>query len=93
MRKAIIKTDTQMSGWLTQDDNGYHFEYAKVYLNQIDAKPVSLTLPLQEAIYTSNILFPFFDVLIPEGWLLDIADKNWKINPKHSSISRSGCAA
>ncbi|MCB0749827.1 MAG: HipA N-terminal domain-containing protein, partial [Ignavibacteriae bacterium] len=23
-----------------------------------------------------------FDGLIPEGWLLDIAHKNWKINPR-----------
>jgi serine/threonine-protein kinase HipA len=82
MRKAIIKMDTQIAGSLTQDDNGYHFEYAKAYLNQTDAKPVSLTLPLQEAFYTSNILFPFFDGLIPEGWLLDIAEKNWKLNPR-----------
>ena len=82
MRKAIIKLDTQLTGWLTQDDKVYHFEYAKAYLNQIDAKPVSLTLPLQEDIYTSNILFPFFDGLIPEGWLLDIAEKNWKLNTR-----------
>ena len=27
-------------------------------------------------------LFPFFDGLIPEGWLLDIAEKNWKLNPR-----------
>jgi serine/threonine-protein kinase HipA len=82
MRKAIIKIDTQMAGRLTQDDNGYHFEYDKAYLNQTAAKPVSLTLPLQEAIYTSNVLFPFFDGLIPEGWLLEIAEKNWKLNPR-----------
>jgi len=25
-------------------------------------------------------LFPFFDGLIPEGWLLDIAEKNWKLD-------------
>ena len=25
-------------------------------------------------------LFPFFEGLIPEGWLLDIASKNWKLN-------------
>ena len=30
----------------------------------------------------SNILFPFFDGLIPEGWLLDIAEKNWKLNTR-----------
>ncbi len=82
MRKAVVKMDSQVAGWLTQDDNGYHFEYAQDYLNKIDAKPVSLTLPMRQAIYTSNVLFPFFDGLIPEGWLLDIAEKNWKLNPR-----------
>jgi serine/threonine-protein kinase HipA len=82
MRKAIIKFDMQVAGWLTQDDNGYHFEYDKAYLNLVDAKPISLTLPKQDAIFTSNFLFPFFDGLIPEGWLLEIAEKNWKLNPK-----------
>jgi serine/threonine-protein kinase HipA len=82
MRKAIVKIDTRIAGWLTQDDKGYHFEYANAYLNQTDAKPISLTLPIQKAIYTSNVLFPFFDGLIPEGWLLDIAEKNWKLNPR-----------
>jgi len=82
MRKALIKLDKQLAGFLTQDDKGYHFEYAKAYLNQADAKPISLTLPLQDAIYSSNVLFPFFDGLIPEGWLLDIAEKNWKLNPR-----------
>ena len=82
MRKAIIKVDTQMAGWLTQDDNGYHFEYDSVYRSQTDAKPVSLTLPIKDTAYTSNVLFPFFDGLIPEGWLLNIAEKNWKLNPR-----------
>ena len=30
--------------------------------------------------YWDKVLFPFFDGLIPEGWLLDIAEKNWKID-------------
>lgn len=82
MRKAIIKLDTQRAGWLTQDDEGYHFSYDPIYLSQPDAKPVSLTLPLQLEVYSSKVLFPFFDGLIPEGWLLTIAEKNWKLNPR-----------
>jgi len=82
MRKANVKIHTLLAGWLTQDDEGYHFEYTTAYLNQPNAKPVSLTLPIQEAKYTSNVLFPFFDGLIPEGWLLEIAEKNWKLNPR-----------
>ena len=26
-------------------------------------------------------MLPFFDGLIPEGWLLKIAVDNWKLNP------------
>ena len=27
-------------------------------------------------------MLPFFDGLIPEGWLLEIAEDTWKINPR-----------
>ena len=47
-----------------------------------DAAPVSLTLPLQESAYESKTMFSFFDGLIPEGWLLHIVSKNWKIDQK-----------
>jgi serine/threonine-protein kinase HipA len=82
MRAADIRVHEITAGRLTQDENGYHFKYAETYLNQQDAQPVSLTLPLQEEAYHSSVLFPFFDGLIPEGWLLDIAEKNWKLNPR-----------
>lgn len=70
------------AGWLTQDENGYHFVYDAAYLQTPNPEPVSLTLPLQDAPYSNNVLFPFFDGLIPEGWLLDIAERNWKLNPR-----------
>lgn len=82
MRKAAVKIDGTLAGWLTQDEDGYHFVYDKSYAAQQDARPVSLTLPLQEAPFTLTVLFPFFDGLIPEGWLLEIAEKNWKLNPR-----------
>ena len=82
VRKAAIKIQDQLAGWLTQDEQGYHFVYDKVYAATADARPVSLTLPVREAPYTSRVLFPFFDGLIPEGWLLHIAEKNWKLNTR-----------
>lgn len=82
MRKAAIKIEEQLAGWLIQDDRGYQFVYDKRYASMPDARPVSLTLPLQEAAFESNVLFPFFDGLIPEGWLLDIAEKNWKLTSR-----------
>ena len=82
MRQGEIWVNNQLAGVLTEDDNGYHFKYQQEYLEQEKALPVSLTLPLQKKPFHSENLFPFFDGLIPEGWLLDIAHKNWKLNPR-----------
>lgn len=82
MRKAEIKINHTTAGWLVQDEDGYHFNYDPTYLAIDNAAPISLTLPLQEEIFSSKVLFPFFDGLIPEGWLLDIAEKNWKLNTR-----------
>ena len=80
MRQGEIWVNKTLAGILTEDDNGYHFKYNKAYLENESTLAVSLTLPLQEEPFSAEYLFPFFDGLIPEGWLLDIAHKNWKIN-------------
>jgi len=82
MRNAEIKIQDATAGWLTQDENGYRFGYDRDYLLSKNPEPVSLTLPIQAEPFVSKVLFPFFDGLIPEGWLLEIAEKNWKLNPR-----------
>ncbi|MBS1488855.1 MAG: HipA N-terminal domain-containing protein [Bacteroidetes bacterium] len=82
MRKAEIKFNERTAGWLTEDENGYHFQYDDKYLKSQKPESISLTLLLQEKSHDSKTLFPFFDGLIPEGWLLDIAERNWKLNPR-----------
>ena len=67
-------------GKIEETDDGYVFTYDKEYMNTVDAKAISLTMPLTEEIYCSNILHPFFDGLIPEGWLLQIASDKWNIS-------------
>jgi serine/threonine-protein kinase HipA len=82
MRKAEVRMHNIMAGWLSEVDTGFQFVYDSDYLKSDNPVPVSLTLPLQEPPFLSNILFSFFDGLIPEGWLLDIVEKNWKLNPR-----------
>ncbi|MEH6659274.1 HipA N-terminal domain-containing protein [Leeuwenhoekiella marinoflava] len=82
MRQGEIWVANQLAGVLTEDENGYHFKYQQEYLEKENVLPVSLTIPLQKDPFYSENLFPFFDGLIPEGWLLDITHKNWKINPR-----------
>lgn len=79
MKKAEIYNKDKFAGMLVEDENGYTFSYDSVYLNSKDSEPISLTLPLSNEPYRSMVLFPFFDGLIPEGWLLDIAERSWKI--------------
>lgn len=80
MRQANIYQRDRLAGLLTEDEQGYTFLYDVDFLQSDEAEAISLTLPLCEDPYHSKILFPFFDGLIPEGWLLDIAEKSWKIN-------------
>jgi serine/threonine-protein kinase HipA len=80
MKRAKVYMHENWAGTLIEDDEGFHYRYEEEYLQNDSAEPISLTLPLKSSTYSSKILFPFFDGLIPEGWLLDIAEKNWKLN-------------
>lgn len=81
-RTGIVFVQNRRAGLIRETDEGYEFEYDHDYLICSDVLPVSLTLPLTEEKYISNTLFPFFDGLIPEGWLLNVVEKSWKIDRK-----------
>lgn len=80
-RKGKVYYKDKYAGEVWQDDEGYGFKYADEYLQQPGAAPVSLTLPLRNEPFLQATMLPFFDGLIPEGWLLEITVKNWKANP------------
>ena len=80
MKKAKVFLKDQLAGILIENEEGYTFQYDSEFMNSENAESISLTLPLTEHPYQDKVLFPFFDGLIPEGWLLDMAQKNWKID-------------
>ena len=80
MRQGKVFIEEHFAGIISEHDRGYSFAYDRDYLQNADALPVSITMPLREEPYDSKTLFAFFDGLIPEGWLLDIAERNWKVN-------------
>ena len=73
MRQALVYRKDVLAGVLTENEGEYTFVYDIGYLQIDDAKAISLTMPLQKEAFVSPVLFPFFDGLIPEGWLLDVA--------------------
>ena len=82
MKVAKVFVKDVFCGLLTENEDGYVFQYDSEYLSLDGVWPVSPTMPLTEEPYQREILFPVFDGLIPEGWLLDIAQKSWKIDSR-----------
>ena len=81
MRKAQVLYKDRLAGILIETDEGeYTFAYEKEYVIKYPDHFLTFTMPVTAKEYKSNRLFPFFEGLIPEGWLLEIASKSWKIN-------------
>jgi serine/threonine-protein kinase HipA len=81
MRRGKVVYKNDLAGIITETDAGdYVFQYDKNYVETHPSEFITFTMPVTEKPYMDNRLFPFFEGLIPEGWLLDIASKNWKIN-------------
>lgn len=81
MRQAIVKYKEIPAGLLEETDAGeyiftYRVDYVKNYPNQF----ITFQMPVRTDSYKSLRLFPFFDGLIPEGWLLNIVIKSWRTN-------------
>lgn len=79
-RTAYVYVCGIFAGTLSETDDGYSFSYDSEYLHGEKPMAVSLTLPLSEETYKSATLFSFFDGLIPEGWLLRVVTRNWKLD-------------
>ena len=85
-RRALVRMDGRAVGVLEEIEGGYcRFRYLPEWLSRPDAQPVSLTLPLGPEPYESSGVLPFFENLLPQGWLLEISTKALRL-PKDDVI-------
>jgi len=81
MRKAKVYYEDTLAGILTETHEGdFVFAYDSDYIESHPDDSITFTMPVTKTPYRDSRLFPFFEGLIPEGWLLEIASANWKIN-------------
>lgn len=81
MRQGRVFYKEYFAGIITETDDGeFVFQYDENFVAEHPKQYITFTMPVSIIPYTGKRLFPFFDGLIPEGWLLDIASKNWKLN-------------
>ena len=81
MRSGKVFYKNHLAGIVTETNDGeYEFQYDAEYVLKYPNAFLTFTMPVVADVYKSQRLFSFFEGLIPEGWLLEIAAKNWKIN-------------
>ena len=80
--RGKVFVDENFAGIIEERDGLCIFTYDAKYRELNNAKPVSLTLPIRLEPYQQKTMIPFFDGLIPEGWMLDIITDNWKIDKR-----------
>ena len=83
-RKGHVKLNGELAGVIEEFGDQTNFTYSADWIKRRDARPVSLTLPLRSEPYESLGLHPFFENLLPEGWLLEVASKTLKISKSDS---------
>lgn len=79
-RRGIIQLSGERVGVLEETEVGTRFTYDREWLERDGALPISLTLPLRTEPYESRGLHPFFENLLPEGWLLELSTAKLKIS-------------
>lgn len=84
-RRGLVRLDGEAVGQLEEHPEGVRFTYLQTWLSRPGSVPVSQTLPLREEPYVSRSLHPFFDNLLPEGWLLELSTAKLKI-PKDDAF-------
>jgi serine/threonine-protein kinase HipA len=81
IRSAVVYLRSDKVGILEKvSDEQFSFQYSRDYKDSLTAVSISRSLPLQSDLFLSSKLHPFFDNLIPEGWLLEHAEKIFHID-------------
>ncbi len=81
MRSGKVFYKEIYAGIITETEDGeFQFNYSEQYVTMHPHDFITFSMPVSSKVYVSPRLFPFFEGLIPEGWLLDIASESWKIN-------------
>lgn len=83
LTKANIYLRQELAGLLEKLPSGeFKFSYYDEWIKR-KGVPIGFAMPLDKSPEISKELFPFFDNLIPEGWLLKSVESIYKIDKKN----------
>lgn len=79
-RLGIVRLAGQRVGVIEETERGSKFTYDTAWVTRVGALPISQTLPVRAQPYEAPGLLPFFENLLPEGWLLELSTAKLKIS-------------
>lgn len=79
---ALVYFNETHIGYLERKNQQYIFRYDKSFLDSSNRFPLAYNFPLEAREFRSEKMFPFFQGLVAEGWLLKVQSKNQKIDEK-----------
>ena len=83
MRSGAVYCNQRLAGILTEENPGrFTFRYDDDYYEDVDAPPISLTIPKTSREFHSDILFPFFSNMLSEGHNRKVQVKMFKLDPE-----------
>jgi serine/threonine-protein kinase HipA len=72
--ELMVSLNGFIVGTLSKDKNGgLHFSYTQQWMNRLGARPISLSLPITKQKYSGDLVYNFFDNLLPDS--LNIRNK------------------
>jgi serine/threonine-protein kinase HipA len=84
MGELAVYLNGEYSGLLTCDkQQHFSFQYAHEWIAREDARPLSLSLPLMEIVYTDEKARPFFTNLLPESFVREAVARKLGISPRN----------
>lgn len=72
-RVGYVYFNGLFAGVLTESANGFTFCYDADYI--LMGTPIGYNYPFSQTIYRNSTLFPIFENLVSEGWLLDLQSR------------------
>jgi serine/threonine-protein kinase HipA len=69
MKKANVFVDGQFAGELQEIEKGKYYRF--IYHEKYQGQGVSLTMPISQQVYDYDRFPPFFEGLLPEGFMLE----------------------
>ena len=78
-RAGIVFFDGAECGRIEEIESRSRFTYSAEWIAK-RGPPISLTMPVRDAPYVAKGMLPFFENLLPEGWLLELTTTKLKIS-------------